>query len=509
MPIPVVCGSCSAKLMAPDAAAGKKVKCKNCQSVIAVPEPVAEEESDFEFVDPATLAPPKPVAAKPVVAAVVPVKAKSKPAVIVEDEDNEEFDFGAAPKKSKAKVVADDDDEPKPKKKSKAVVALDDEDEDDAPRKSKKKAIVAEDDEDDEDDAPRKGKKSAKKKGNPLILVLGGVGALLAVGFLGAMVWYFAIREDKGGTAGTNSAPTNVGPESPIPPKDALAGWTKYDKPEFTAYFQDSLGKPAYKSNPIDGANFKIDKDDTKGLAKAFRSLEITAVPMPAEVFAAIDTNAEKYYENTIKQITKSGKVKELDRKNVTVDGRAGKEVRLEDSDRVCKGYIRMAFAHRRFYLLSVQAPTWIEADEMARIFYSTVKLIAGIVDAEPLQTKSNQLTKDEAMQAAKIFAGLSDTDVIVTDLIGPMAVSQTGIYSNPESGGTWGYYLSYTYLSKDNGSRQKRNFQLVYLGREYAPDGPPKWYGSIAIEKRIRVIEGDEWLKKNPIPGTVSPVKQ
>ena len=58
MPIPVVCGSCAAKLVAPDAAAGKKVKCRKCQAVIAVPTPaVAEEESDFEFVEPSAVLP--------------------------------------------------------------------------------------------------------------------------------------------------------------------------------------------------------------------------------------------------------------------------------------------------------------------------------------------------------------------------------------------------------------------------------------------------------------------
>ncbi len=37
MPIPVVCASCQTRLNAPDAAAGKKVKCPKCQAVMAVP----------------------------------------------------------------------------------------------------------------------------------------------------------------------------------------------------------------------------------------------------------------------------------------------------------------------------------------------------------------------------------------------------------------------------------------------------------------------------------------
>jgi len=140
MPIPVVCGSCGTKLVAPDAAAGKRVKCKNCQAIIPVPEAVAEE---FEFVEDA-------------------------PVVVEEGEGKYESD--AAPKKKvKAAIVveADEDDAaPATKKKSKPKLVRDDDG-----------------DEADEDDAPKpknkKGKKPAKKKSNPLVLV--GIGAVVAV----------------------------------------------------------------------------------------------------------------------------------------------------------------------------------------------------------------------------------------------------------------------------------------------------------------------------------------
>ena len=49
MPIPVVCAACHTKLVAPDAAAGKKVKCQNCQSIIPVPESL--EEFDLRVTD--------------------------------------------------------------------------------------------------------------------------------------------------------------------------------------------------------------------------------------------------------------------------------------------------------------------------------------------------------------------------------------------------------------------------------------------------------------------------
>jgi phage FluMu protein Com len=43
MPIDVRCSECSTKLRAPDTAAGKKIKCPKCQTIIPVPAPESEE----------------------------------------------------------------------------------------------------------------------------------------------------------------------------------------------------------------------------------------------------------------------------------------------------------------------------------------------------------------------------------------------------------------------------------------------------------------------------------
>ncbi len=52
MPIVVTCPSCATTLKAPDAAAGKKVKCPKCTSTIAVPAAAAPpEEIVEEFID--------------------------------------------------------------------------------------------------------------------------------------------------------------------------------------------------------------------------------------------------------------------------------------------------------------------------------------------------------------------------------------------------------------------------------------------------------------------------
>jgi DNA-directed RNA polymerase subunit RPC12/RpoP len=107
MPIPVICSGCQAKLTAPDAAAGKKVKCPKCGGVIFVEALVAFEvvEEDAETSAAAT-----PKAAPPAVAK------KPVPAVVEADDQ---------PRKKKARVAAlddDDDEPPKTKKRKKQSV---------------------------------------------------------------------------------------------------------------------------------------------------------------------------------------------------------------------------------------------------------------------------------------------------------------------------------------------------------------------------------------------------
>jgi hypothetical protein len=119
VPISVACTSCSAKLNAPDQAAGKRVKCPKCQSVIAVPAPV----DDFEVLD---------------------------------DEPE--------PKKPVRKVVDEEDDDRPARKRSRRDD--DDEDDDDRPRSRKKK-----------------GKKAAKSSALPLLLIIAGTLAAAAVGW--------------------------------------------------------------------------------------------------------------------------------------------------------------------------------------------------------------------------------------------------------------------------------------------------------------------------------------
>ena len=347
MPIPVVCAACHTKLVAPDAAAGKKVKCKNCQSVIVVPEP---EESDFEFVDSAPVAPAKPMATKPVVAA-VSVKPKSKPAIVIDDGDDE-FDFTASPKKSKSKAVIEDDDDeetPKPKRKSKP-------------------AVVEDEDDDEEYDAPKRRQKSkkAKAKSNPLKFVVIGVVALLAVGFLGAMVWYVAIRDDKpvlsgplaGGTGGSSQ------------PKDPLAGWTKHEKTGYSLYFKDSFGAPETKSGVQAGVKVEA---FTAGAGPGSRNgLLMVSTEFPPATFAAVKNNPAAVFDSSEAKMAQDGKV--LSKKDITVDGNPGREFKLQKSDG-SEGLFRMVLAHNRLYLYGVVEPGISESSETYRTFFDNVKL--------------------------------------------------------------------------------------------------------------------------------------
>src|SRR5687768_8001911 len=59
MPIPVTCDGCGARFKAPDAAAGKKGKCKKCGATIVVPAPAAVgAEAEDEMYDLAGATPP-------------------------------------------------------------------------------------------------------------------------------------------------------------------------------------------------------------------------------------------------------------------------------------------------------------------------------------------------------------------------------------------------------------------------------------------------------------------
>jgi hypothetical protein len=177
MPIPVLCPGCSVRLNAPDAAAGKNVKCPKCQTLMTIP---AADGMDLDDAPPSKPTPKRPPAPPPKSA---PVRSAAGPA----------RPPAAPPPRKPAPVKTD--------------VMLDD-DEDDRPRRRHR------DDEDDDDDRPRKKKGPAKKGGlNPGVLIGAGVLGVVLLGAGGYAVYHFTRdkEKDKETTASTGGGGQNTG----------------------------------------------------------------------------------------------------------------------------------------------------------------------------------------------------------------------------------------------------------------------------------------------------------
>jgi hypothetical protein len=158
MSILVVCSNCSAKLNAPDSAAGKKVKCPKCQTAMVVPEPLPAEEA-FEVV---AESPAKKPTAKPVV---------------------------------KAEVTLDDDEDAKPRKKR----------------------VAAEYDDDDDDERPRKKKKAAAGDSMMVRNIIGGVVLVILLGVAG-WVFYdkYGKKDEQTADNGDATPPAGKRNETPL-----------------------------------------------------------------------------------------------------------------------------------------------------------------------------------------------------------------------------------------------------------------------------------------------------
>ncbi len=175
MPLQIQC-PCGKRLQVPDTAAGKRVKCPACQTVLAIeaPPPVVEED-EFEVVEEEPRPKAKPAAKKPMKA-------------VMADADDEEEDEKPRTRPKTSSVLKglknsavstlggsveddedqDEDDEPRPKKKKKGSKS-----------KKKRASLKSEDDEDES---------SAFWK-SPQGMILNGLG-LIGLG-IGGIVFYF------------------------------------------------------------------------------------------------------------------------------------------------------------------------------------------------------------------------------------------------------------------------------------------------------------------------------
>lgn len=142
MPIRLTCSACTKPMQAPDSAAGKRVKCPNCQAVVSVPAaapaaPAAPPPAPQRAAPP-PVPPPAPKAAPAPPAPAPPAPAPAAPAPAQTDNP---FGFDDAPAK-KPKRGRDESDE-----------------EVERPRKKKGRDRDESDDEEWEGEAPRKGAK--------------------------------------------------------------------------------------------------------------------------------------------------------------------------------------------------------------------------------------------------------------------------------------------------------------------------------------------------------------
>jgi LSD1 subclass zinc finger protein len=179
MSIAVVCSKCSAKLNAPDGAAGKKVKCPKCQAPIVVP---AALPAEFEVVDEA----PKP--------------AKKSP---------------SAPAKAKRPLEDDDDDRPRKRKRRDD---RDDEEEDyeDRPRKKRRRD---DDDEDDDDDRPRKKKRRRRDDEGGVTTTRNIVMAVVLILLIAVAAFIFYERsKEKDEKTSSNSNANSTNAKNGVPP---------------------------------------------------------------------------------------------------------------------------------------------------------------------------------------------------------------------------------------------------------------------------------------------------
>lgn len=225
MPIAVICPGCNSRLNAPDAAAGKTVKCPKCKAAMVIPE--TEANPGFETVEEAEMK------TKP--------QGKSKPAV-------------------KSDVELDDDEDDRPRKKKK--IEVDDDEEDDKPRK-------------------KKGKKKPAPAGLSPVLVGAILGGVLLLGGGAFAVYWFAIREKPEEAAAGTPNPPFAGPNSKGGPPPGIPGPGSggTSQPPTTP---SGPVKPIYKTSNF--GSRRISANNLKQIGIAFHNMASTYGSVPTGI---------------------------------------------------------------------------------------------------------------------------------------------------------------------------------------------------------------------------------
>jgi hypothetical protein len=243
MPIIVVCPKCSAKLSAPDYAAGKKVKCPRaeCGTILAVfaPAPLPLEPDDVNEAPPAPA--PKQLAA--VAKAKAPARQEAPP--VSNDPFNDDRDEESPePARAKRKRVDEDDEDDKRPVRNRRRGGDDDEDDDARPARNRRRGS-------DDGDRPRKNQKKKSSGISPVLIGAIAGGALLLLGSVGLAIYLFSgSSKDKGTIAGSTSGGGVLFPS----PKTAVpAGWVEFNEAGvgFKAYFPS-------KPNSVNNGDEKV-----------------------------------------------------------------------------------------------------------------------------------------------------------------------------------------------------------------------------------------------------------
>ncbi|MBO0699227.1 MAG: hypothetical protein J2P46_12595 [Zavarzinella sp.] len=198
MPVTIACPNCDARLEAPDDIEGKKVQCKKCGEKFRA-RPVEDDDED----DRSSRRTAKSAS-------------KSRPRPAEDDEDEDERPSRRSGKGSRRKDDDEDDrdgDEDRPRRRSR-----DEDDGEDEPRPKKKK-----------------GKKKKKAMSPVVVLILSGVGLLILIAVIGAII---SLSGDKSDGSPPPGGPVSgpggggvggAGGESAGDPN--LPGWLEFSDP--------------------------------------------------------------------------------------------------------------------------------------------------------------------------------------------------------------------------------------------------------------------------------------
>ena len=362
MPLKIACAGCNAVLNVPEEAAGKRVKCPKCQSVLIVP----NAGPDFEMVDETPAASPKAKPRPSVVRDEEPKRSRRK------DDDDDE----PRSKKRRSRDDDEEDDEPRPARR-KSRASYDDEDENDEPKAKKRRSRDDdEDDEDDEDTPKRRRKTSSKKKkkggvNNTTLVVVILLAILLLVGVIGGATFAFS-QWNKG------SSPQTAG----FINRNYPPGWTGFSQPEFEMLvpFEGSEiveilsffppGSPERRSIPPGSKFF------TKSIGFGDQALLVLSIPTGQLEQREMARNPNKALDDIVENIFlgKDGVPEQIKSKTAkNLDGHAGRAYIIEQEDGT--SIIRAAVVSNRMYFVAVRGKNIDENSELVKMTFDNFKI--------------------------------------------------------------------------------------------------------------------------------------